>query len=48
MVASGVGIFNVGESAGTNEEAFDAVKLAYELGSTDVNAVDDNGWTALC
>jgi ankyrin repeat protein len=47
MVAAGVGIFNVGESAGTNEEAFDAVKLAYELGSTDVNAVDDNGWTAL-
>jgi uncharacterized protein len=47
MVASGVGIFNVGESAGTNEEAVEAVKLAYELGSRDVNAADDNGWTAL-
>ena len=47
MVAAGVGIFNVGESAGTNEEAFEATKVAYELGSTDVNNVDDNGWTAL-
>ena len=47
MVASGVGVFNVGESAGTNEEAFEATKLAYELGSTEVNAVDDGGWTAL-
>jgi hypothetical protein len=47
MVAAGVGIFNVGESAGTNEEAFEATKAAYELGSTDVNNVDDNGWTAL-
>jgi ankyrin repeat protein len=47
MVASGVGIFNVGESAGTNEEAFEAARLAYELGSTEVNAADDNGWTAL-
>ena len=32
MVAAGVGIFNLGESAGTNEEAFEAVTLAYELG----------------
>jgi ankyrin repeat protein len=47
MVAAGVGIFNVGESAGTNEEAFEATKVAYELGSTDVNIVDHNGWTAL-
>ena len=47
MVAAGVGVFNVGESAGTNEEAFEATKLAYELGSTEVNTVDDNGWTAL-
>lgn len=47
MVAAGVGIFNVGESAGTNAEAFEATKLAYELGSTDVNATDNNGWTAL-
>ncbi len=47
MVAAGVGIFNLGESAGTNEEAFDAVKLAYELGDTAVNAADANGYTAL-
>ena len=47
MVAAGVGIFNVGESAGTNAEAFEATKLAFELGSTVVNAADDNGWTAL-
>ena len=47
MVASGVGIFNVGESAGTNEEAFEAVQLAYELGDRDVNIIDANGKTAL-
>jgi ankyrin repeat protein len=47
MVAAGVGVFNVGESAGTNEEAFEATKLAYQLGSTDVNAADEEGWTAL-
>jgi ankyrin repeat protein len=47
MVAAGVGIFNVGESAGTNEEAFEATKLAYELGDTNVNAVDADGYAAL-
>lgn len=47
MVAAGVGIFNVGESAGTNEEAFEAVKLAYELGDQNVNMADANGYTAL-
>jgi ankyrin repeat protein len=47
MAAAGVGVFNVGESAGTNEEALDATRLAFELGSGDVNAVDDLGWTAL-
>jgi ankyrin repeat protein len=46
MAAAGVGIWHVGESAGTNEEAFEAVKLCYELGN-DVNAVDANGDTAL-
>jgi ankyrin repeat protein len=45
--AAGVGIWNVGESAGTNEEAFEAVKLAYELGSRDVNAADAWGFTPL-
>lgn len=47
MAAAGVGLFNVGESAGTAEEAFLAVKLAYELGNTEVTTVDDNGYTAL-
>jgi uncharacterized protein len=45
--AAGVGIWNVGESAGTNEEAFEAVKLAFELGSKDVNAADDFGYAPL-
>ena len=47
MVAAGVGIFNLGESAGTNEEAFEAVTVAYELGDRDVNMADDKGYTAL-
>ena len=47
MVAAGVGIFNLGESAGTNEEAFEAVRLAYELGDRNVDAADDKGYTAL-
>lgn len=47
MAASGVGVFNVGESAGTNEEAFEATMLAWELGSRNVNAADATGWTAL-
>ena len=42
--AAGVGIWNVGESAGTNEEALEAVKLAYELGCRDVNAADVFGY----
>ena len=46
MAAAGVGIWNVGESAGTNEEALEAVKLALELGG-DVTAVNDYGYTAL-
>ena len=46
MAAAGVGIWQVGESAGSNAEAFEAVKLCYELGN-DVNAVDANGETAL-
>ncbi len=47
MVAAGVGIFNLGESAGTNEEAFEAVKLAYDLGDRSVDAADAKGYTAL-
>jgi ankyrin repeat protein len=46
MAASGVGIWQVGESAGTNEEAFEAAKICVEAGN-DVNAVDANGYTAL-
>jgi ankyrin repeat protein len=46
-VAAGVGLWNPAESAGTNEEAFEAVKLAYALGCTDVNAADDRGYTPL-
>jgi ankyrin repeat protein len=46
MVASGIGIFGLGASPGSNEEAFAAVKLLVELGA-DVNAVDDHGDTAL-
>src|SRR5262249_59684549 len=46
-VAAGVGLWNPTESAGTNEEAFEAVKLAYELGCTDVNAADDHGHAPL-
>lgn len=46
MWAAGVGIWNIGESAGTNEEALEAVKVALETGA-DVNAVDDRNETAL-
>src|SRR5439155_12704058 len=46
MAAAGVGIWQVGESAGTNDDAFEAVRLCYDLGN-DVNAVDANGDTAL-
>ena len=46
MAAAGVGIWKIGENAGTNEEALAAASLAWELGN-DVNAVDANGATAL-
>ena len=46
MVAAGVGIWAVGESPGTNEEALAAVKYALELGG-NATTVDDNGDTAL-
>jgi len=47
MVAAGVGVYGPGESPGTHEEALEAVKLAYEAGGGDVNAVDKQGETAL-
>jgi ankyrin repeat protein len=46
MAAAGVGIWNVGESPGTNDEALEAVKLCLELGG-DATAADANGYTAL-
>lgn len=46
MVAAGVGIWAVGESPGTNEEALAAVELMLELGDV-VTTVDANGDTAL-
>lgn len=46
MAAAGVGIWKIGENPGTNDEALEAVELAWELGN-DVNAADINGDTAL-
>ncbi len=46
MAAAGLGCLAPGEEAGTEDEASEAVKLAIELGN-DVNAVDDNGETAM-
>jgi hypothetical protein len=46
MAAAGVGCLAPEEEAGTENEAIEAVKLALELGN-DVNAVDDNGETAM-
>jgi ankyrin repeat protein len=46
MVAAGVGTHAPTEEAGTEAEALEAVQLALELGA-DVNAVDDNGETAM-
>ena len=47
MVAAGVGIWAPGENPGTHDEALAAVTLALEVGAGDVNAIDDNGDTAL-
>jgi ankyrin repeat protein len=46
MAAAGIGTLAPGEEAGTEEEALEAVQLAFELGG-DINAVDDNGETAM-
>jgi uncharacterized protein len=46
MAAAGVGIWQVGENAGTNDEAFEAVKVCYEAGNK-VDTIDTNGDTAL-
>jgi ankyrin repeat protein len=47
MAAAGVGIWAPGENPGSHEEALAAVKLAFEAGSNDVNAIDKEGETAL-
>jgi ankyrin repeat protein len=47
MAAAGVGALGDGdEAAATEDEAIEAVKLLLELGA-DINAVDDNGETAM-
>jgi ankyrin repeat protein len=46
MLAAGLNV-DRGVSPGTNAEAFQLVKLIYDLGDRDVNATDDMGSTAL-
>jgi ankyrin repeat protein len=46
LAAAGIGTLAPGEEAGTEEEALEAVRLLLELGA-DINAVDDNGETAM-
>ena len=46
MAAAGLGTRSPGEDAGTEEEVLEAVQLALDLGA-DINAVDDNGETAM-
>lgn len=43
--AAGIG-YGQGQSPGTDIEAVEAVRYAFELGG-DVNAIDDDGWTAM-
>ena len=47
MAAAGVGVYGPGESPGTAEEAFEAVKLAFEVGGGDVNDANKDGETAM-
>ena len=47
MAAAGVGIWAPGENPGTDDEALAALKLVFEVGGGDVNAVDGNGDTAM-
>ena len=47
MTAAGVGIWAPGENPGTHAECLAAMELALEAGGGDVNAIDQNGETAL-
>jgi ankyrin repeat protein len=47
MAAAGVGIWAPGENPGTDEEALEAVRLAFEVGGGGVNDVNQHGETAL-
>jgi ankyrin repeat protein len=47
MAAAGVGIWAPGENPGTHAECLAAMELALEAGGGDVNAIDNNGETAL-
>jgi ankyrin repeat protein len=44
--AAGVGVYRVAESPGTNDEALECVKIAFEHGG-EVNHIDDVGRTAM-
>ena len=46
MAAAGLGTRSPGEDAGTEEEVLEVVELLLEIGD-DINAVDDNGETAM-
>lgn len=46
MVAAGLATRSPGEDAGTEEEVLEALQVALDLGA-DINAVDDNGETAV-
>ena len=46
MAAAGLGTRSPGEDAGTEVEVLEAVQVALDLGA-DINAVDDNGETAM-
>jgi hypothetical protein len=48
MAAAGVGIWAPGENPGTHEEALAAVKLAFDAGGGDVNAVRQGRARQLC
>ena len=46
MAAAGIGVHSPGEDAGTEAEALEAARLAWQLGG-GIDAVDENGETAM-